>query len=445
MILDFLAANWMAWSLQVLILSSTACVAARLLRIAEPRSRLIGAQFALLACALFPLVTPRSPLSGGSVSLIFHDLDGQLGGRHLPPRSGDEWRKIVPVILVAGIAVRLLLLGAGMWKLRGYRKLARTLEPLPLPVTQAFALTGTRCRVAISDQIGGPAAFGCFDPMILLPEKFLELPDEAQRAIVCHELLHVRARDWLAAIAEEIAGALLWFQPAIYLLLADIRLAREKVVDRTAVALTRARTPYVHALLSVASEPIGATVSIAPLFLQRRNLKSRIIFLLEELSMSKTKLIYANFSLAVLLCGAGWVSAVSFPLVAAQNEPPAQKSEQQKAAPSADSYDFSKTFPPTTGKRIKIGGNIMSANLLSKVTPAYPPDAKAARIQGTVKLGILVGTDGNVHDLALISGNPALVPTASDAVRQWVYRPVLLNGDPVEAVSVVDVNFTLQK
>jgi protein TonB len=88
---------------------------------------------------------------------------------------------------------------------------------------------------------------------------------------------------------------------------------------------------------------------------------------------------------------------------------------------------------------------VQHGNLLSQVRPAYPPDAKAQRVQGQVKLGILVGTDGHVEDLALISGHPLLTPAASQAVRQWIYRPVLLNGEPVEVISVVDVNFTLEK
>jgi TonB family protein len=157
--------------------------------------------------------------------------------------------------------------------------------------------------------------------------------------------------------------------------------------------------------------------------------------------MSKTKLISANLTLAALLFGAGWISATSFPLVAA----PAQSAGQKADAPAASDWDFSKVFPPSEGQRIRVGGNVAAANLLSKIKPPYPAEAKAARIQGTVKLGVLIGTDGHVHDLALISGDPALAPTASDSVRQWVYRPTLLNGQPVEVVTIVDINFTLEK
>ena len=96
-------------------------------------------------------------------------------------------------------------------------------------------------------------------------------------------------------------------------------------------------------------------------------------------------------------------------------------------------------------QRIRVGGNVQAANLISKVTPAYPPLAKQARIQGTVRFTVIIGKDGTVQNLELVSGHPLLVPAATDAVRQWVYRPTLLNGDPVEVITQIDVNFTLSE
>jgi protein TonB len=82
---------------------------------------------------------------------------------------------------------------------------------------------------------------------------------------------------------------------------------------------------------------------------------------------------------------------------------------------------------------------------ISAPKPLYPPDAKQARIQGTVRMNVVIGKDGTVKDLQVASGHPLLVDTAADAVRQWVYKPTLLNGNPVEVVTVVDVNFTLSQ
>ena len=94
-------------------------------------------------------------------------------------------------------------------------------------------------------------------------------------------------------------------------------------------------------------------------------------------------------------------------------------------------------------KRIRVGGNVQAANLVTKVTPVYPPLAKQARIQGTVQFSVIIGKDGHILTLDLVSGHPLLAPSATEAVRQWVYRPTLLNGNPVEVATVIDVNFTL--
>ncbi len=85
----------------------------------------------------------------------------------------------------------------------------------------------------------------------------------------------------------------------------------------------------------------------------------------------------------------------------------------------------------------------MASQLVSQEKPVYPPLAKAARVQGTVTFEALIGTDGHVQNLQLVSGPPLLVPASMTAVQQWVYKPTLLNGNPVEVITTVDVNFTL--
>ena len=102
---------------------------------------------------------------------------------------------------------------------------------------------------------------------------------------------------------------------------------------------------------------------------------------------------------------------------------------------------------PTDGsmapKRIRVGGNVQQANLIQQPRPVYPPLAKQARVQGVVRLLIIIAKDGTVKNMELESGHPLLVPSAQEAVRQWVYRPTLLNGEPVEVQTSVDVNYTL--
>ena len=98
--------------------------------------------------------------------------------------------------------------------------------------------------------------------------------------------------------------------------------------------------------------------------------------------------------------------------------------------------------PPQGPTRIRVGGNVQSYHLLEKVDPVYPPLARQARIQGTVRFTAIIGRDGHVLNLQLISGHPLLVSAAREAVRQWVYRQTLLNGKPVEVITSIDVNFT---
>jgi TonB family protein len=93
-------------------------------------------------------------------------------------------------------------------------------------------------------------------------------------------------------------------------------------------------------------------------------------------------------------------------------------------------------------QRIRVSANVESAKLIRQPAPIYPQEAKEAGISGHVILNIVVGKDGTVQDVSLVSGHPLLVAPAKDAVKQWVYQPTLLNGEPVEVLTQVEVNFT---
>ncbi len=112
-----------------------------------------------------------------------------------------------------------------------------------------------------------------------------------------------------------------------------------------------------------------------------------------------------------------------------------------RIAPSATAA--SAVAPSMTPSKIRVGGNVQSAMLIEQQRPIYPPDAKAARIQGKVQLQATIGPDGHVQNLDVLNGDPSLAAAAVDAVKNWVYKPTLLNGNPVTVVTVIDVNFTL--
>jgi len=94
---------------------------------------------------------------------------------------------------------------------------------------------------------------------------------------------------------------------------------------------------------------------------------------------------------------------------------------------------------------IRVGGQVLEARLIRRVLPEYPPMARNMRISGKVHLMCVVGTDGTVRDLRLVDGHPLLAQAALNAVRQWVYTPTKLNGEPVEVIAPVEVNFTLSQ
>ena len=98
---------------------------------------------------------------------------------------------------------------------------------------------------------------------------------------------------------------------------------------------------------------------------------------------------------------------------------------------------------PVTPQRVRVSSGVMQALLVKKVPPQYPQDAKDQQIQGVVVLKAVINKEGNVSNLELVSGHPMLAPAAIEAVKQWKYRPFLLNGEPVEVESQVQINFTL--
>jgi len=268
---------------------------------------------------------------------------------------------------------------------------------------------GVAAGFAVSPEIRVPATFGLRRPAILLPPGFDALPADQQRAVACHEMIHVRRRDWLFSLAEEGVGTLFWFHPAVAWALGRIRLAREQTVDRGVVALTRAPRPYLEALVELARSASRAPAPAA-LFLKESHLKKRVDLLLEEVSMSRARLtVTVAASTAALVLTAG-LAVWAFPLVAA-----AEKGREGKTA-----------RPPRP---------------IHSVPVAYPEKAKEDRIEGDVVLEITIEKSGAVSNAVVVSGPELLAPAAVAAVRQWRYESSRVG--PMTAR--VTVRFTLDE
>jgi TonB family protein len=499
-------ANLLAWSLQIALLVAAAALALLLLRLKIPAARLLYWQIALLACLSLPLLRPwRQDVVGGDVSvstLAFVRPAGPPRHHTIPARDAVLW------LLAAGALARGAFLAAGFWHLRQYRRHSRPL--------------GTRegVHLLLAEGIAGPVTFGAVRPVVLLPAPFPAFEPAIQEAILRHELLHVRRRDWLFTVAEEVVRAVFWFHPAIWWVLGEIGLAREQEVDRRVVSEMRSREAYVDALLSIAGATTHLDLAPAPLFLRKRHLKHRVVSILKEVRMSKTRLISSLAAALGVLVAACWLVTATFPLAADSadspgisvdlggatllHRPPVLYPEaarklgiqgtvvvQLKLDSSAEVSDalvvsgpdelrkealrsvlnwhfaadaagttrvVSISFqadaaqtapappvPPRPLQKIQVGGNVQSTKLIVQPKPAYPPDAKQARLQGVVKLHAIIGVDGAIENLSVISGHPLLVPSALEAVRQWVYSPTYLNGNPTEVETEIDVNYTLAK
>src|SRR5579859_6005851 len=99
--------------------------------------------------------------------------------------------------------------------------------------------------------------------------------------------------------------------------------------------------------------------------------------------------------------------------------------------------------PPKPVEQIRVGGNVMQAALIRQVQPIYPQIARTAHISGTVMLHAIIAKDGTIQELQFMSGPPLLMRPAMDAVKQWRYKPTLLNGQPVKVDTTITVIFNL--
>jgi beta-lactamase regulating signal transducer with metallopeptidase domain len=128
----------------------------------------------------------------------------------------------------AGIDVRSLWLMLGFWTLRRYRRTSTAFDPLPPAVAEAQKHLAISADFRCSEKIQGPITFGLRRPLVLLPLGYLEMAPDTQDAIVCHELIHVRRRDWVPTVFEELILTAFWFHPGIWWLIAQIRLSRSR-------------------------------------------------------------------------------------------------------------------------------------------------------------------------------------------------------------------------
>jgi TonB family protein len=388
--------NLAYWSAQVAVLALAAGFLPQLFRIRQPRVLLVYWRALIAICLLLPFAQPwhRAEILGtinfapriGEFAPFVTATPAPAAHWHLP--SAQIISESFGLVLLAGIAARFTILALGLLKLRQFR---RASTPISNHTASSAVLDEMRLRVntggefRISSDVDSPVTFGLSAPVILLPERFPTLDAQHQSAIACHELLHVRRRDWAHHLCEEILRAALWFHPAIAWLIARIRLSREQVVDLEVVRLTDARKPYLEALLEFTNSRALAAAIPAPPFLIERQLAERVALMLKEVRMSRTRLIASMAAIATCLALVATLAVWTFPLKAAP-----------RAAQNPPQGGVVQGVPGgiTDGVTIGVLGGV-PGGVIGGVTGGVPggitSNAPAQSVKGGVRAGIVSG------------------------------------------------------
>ena len=407
--------NLVVYSVQLAVLVGAAAIVTALLRLRHPRAALSFWQGLLVAGLLLPMLQPWSGTSSEMlVSTLSFTTSTSAPGTDA---RGLSVAALVAITLAAGATARFGWLAIGLIRLRQITATAEKADAASALLLELADRVGASADLRISDDVDGPATVGVRRPVVLLPMRVLTFPAAVQRAILCHELIHVRRRDWLATLFEEALCAVLWFHPAARVLTSRLCLARETVVDREAIALTGDRRAYAEALLAF-SAPRPRLVAATP-FIRPRHLAQRVALITQEVSMSRRRLalIVATACTVVLL--AGTAAIAQFPFAATL-------SAQEVVQP---------------------GKGVTLPRVIREVKPVYTQAAMQAKIQGSVWLRIVVRETGDVGDIEISRSLDAIYGLDEQAVkaaRQWKFEPGRKGGKAVPVQVTLELTFTLK-
>jgi TonB family protein len=377
-----LAAHW----LQACLLAGAAAAVAAALRLRHPGLRLIFWRSVLALALALPLLQrwqPAPPPTASPASAIPVAFALVRAGSETDTAS--SWPQMVLVVIVAGVVARIGWLGLGLVRLRRMRKLPAIDAESVDEFEAAMRELGVRSALRRSE-FDGPLSFGAWNPIIVLPSTFSTLDRDARRSVALHELVHVRRRDWMKAFVEEILLTLVWFHPWSWWVRAQIRLAREEIVDREVVARLGSREAYASCLLSVAGYDLGRLQPGVAL-LRRRELHYRLDALFQEVVMSRLRLVATVGLLVTVLTGAAVGAASAFPFMAVSG-----------------------------------GAQAGTRRVVQLVPPDYPEAALDQEITGTVAIELTVNTAGEVSGWNVTDGPTVLHDATIAAVRQWKFE-----------------------
>ena len=436
--------NYLANSLwQVPLVFAVAWMAARVLRAmgAAVEHRVwVGALFAealLPACSASPIEWLRA----FALSLRPSDVAGQAHVSVVMGAGVSLGALRLPAHLLSTIAIAyatlcgyfLLRLFWRSWKLSTLRREATAIS-LTGEAAQCWARCSKRFGVqeaglAASANLFGPVALGLRRKLVLLPAHMVTgLPTEDLQTVLAHEFAHLHRGDFTRNLVYEVLTLPASYHPLLWLTREHVIETREILCDAMAAEVA-GRTQYARSLLRLASLLVkGSSVrtSHAIGIFDAHTFERRLMKLIE----AQTPVRGVRRSLAIAGCILfGAVTCGSALALRVNVEAPAGHSEEKPAT--------SRSGP------VRISGGVMAGNLLTQVNPTYPDAARKAKIQGAVVLHAIIGKDGTIENLQVVSGPKELQGAALDAVRQWTYKPYRLNGEITEVETTITVNFAL--
>jgi bla regulator protein blaR1 len=411
-----------AWSLQVAVLGAAGALLATLLRARnDPRARLLVWRLVLVGSMLLPLATLAVPVRPPTVVTVRPAEAAAVS---------SAWSAAPDVLPVDGLAVVILaILAAGLLlRIARLAKSALALRRLARGDTLASnafdglaARIGARARL-VAAPVSQPFTFGTRRPVIVVPQDFAAHPEAVRQAVLAHELLHVRRRDWLHSVVEDACAALLWFHPAVWFTTSELRLAREEIVDRQAARLVGSRRAYLQALLAFAERETPLPRALA--FFRQRQLARRVAALSQEVSMSTRLLVSTAVAAAVVLAVAARTAQAAFPL---------------PGVPVAATQDTGTTEPSALERlAYKVPDDAQPPRKVHDVRPQYPEAVRAVVTSAMFAVRVVVDVDGTVAEARIISqrvGGPPvsgetlaravtrLTENTLGAVRQWRFEP----------------------
>jgi TonB family protein len=301
-----------------------------------------------------------------------------------------SWATALEVIWAMGVLLVLTRLCIGYWRMARIRRTAAWLE-----------------QEILSGDVTVPVASGLLRASVLVPRDFAAWPEQRREAAIRHERTHIERRDLWANLIGNVACAIYWFHPLIWILNSRMRAEQEHACDEAVIASGFDRADYADALLAVARGS-GPALIAGCCMKSRAELKDRIAGILRS-GVTTTPMFHR------LCVGVG----VGIFVLAALAPVGAQTVYQ-------------------------VGGDVSAPRVIEHVDPEYTEEAKESKISGTAILSCVIRPDGMAHDCTVVrSLDPGLDRNAAEAIEKWHFAPGTLNGDAVSVSATIEVNFRL--